>query len=185
MLQELCERIQHCCSTLRWSQNKRNVGSCWLKRLTGFKPCSTTPNKTQQHAQGLQTDATFNIQRTTLHLFARGLSHYSKSALWKTALLDPFFSSSNRLTCLLNFLIKILNEKCHGYTHMLTIRQRRRPWQCRWKIDFASFQFFCAIIPRDSVTQKKGIWAGAEEKGLHPSSDKHCRIYGLAIPVPK
>ena len=22
-------------------------------------------------------------------------------------------------TCLLNFLIQILNEKCHGYTHML------------------------------------------------------------------
>ena len=29
------------------------------------------------------------------------------------------FCSNNRRTCLLNFLIQILNEKCHGYTHML------------------------------------------------------------------
>ena len=29
------------------------------------------------------------------------------------------FCSNNCRTCLLNFLIKILNEKCHGYTHML------------------------------------------------------------------
>ena len=27
--------------------------------------------------------------------------------------------SNNCRTCPLNFLIKILNEKCHGYTHML------------------------------------------------------------------
>ena len=27
--------------------------------------------------------------------------------------------SNNRRTCLLKFLIKVLNEKCHGYTHML------------------------------------------------------------------
>ena len=29
------------------------------------------------------------------------------------------FSSNNRRTCLLKFVIKVLNEKCHGYTHML------------------------------------------------------------------
>ena len=29
------------------------------------------------------------------------------------------FCSNNCRICLLNFLIKILNEKCHGYTHML------------------------------------------------------------------
>ena len=27
--------------------------------------------------------------------------------------------SNNRRTCLLKFLIKVLSEKCHGYTHML------------------------------------------------------------------
>ena len=52
MLEELCKRIQHCCATLRWSRNKRNVGSCWLKSLTGFKLCATTRNKIQQHATG-------------------------------------------------------------------------------------------------------------------------------------
>ena len=50
MLEELSKQIQHYCATLRRSRNKRNVGSCWLKRLIGFKPCETTPNNTQQHA---------------------------------------------------------------------------------------------------------------------------------------
>ena len=45
-------RIQHCCATLWWSRNKRNVGSCWLKSLTRFKLCATTPSNTQQHATG-------------------------------------------------------------------------------------------------------------------------------------
>ena len=60
MLEELCKRIQHCCATLRQSRNKRNVGSCWLKSLTGFKLCATTSNNMQQ---GVQTDATCNIQQ--------------------------------------------------------------------------------------------------------------------------
>ena len=29
------------------------------------------------------------------------------------------FSSNNRRTYLLKFVIKVLNEKCHGYRHML------------------------------------------------------------------
>ena len=60
MLEELCKRIQHCCATLRRSRNKRNVGSCLLKSLTGFKLCATTSNNMQQ---GVQTDATCNIQQ--------------------------------------------------------------------------------------------------------------------------
>ena len=53
-------RLQHCCATLRRSRNKRNVGSCWLKSLTGFKLWATTSNNMQQ---GVQTDATCNIQQ--------------------------------------------------------------------------------------------------------------------------
>ena len=60
MLEERCKRIQHCCATLRRSRNKRNVGSCWLKSLTGFKLCATTSNNIQQHATA---DATCNIQQ--------------------------------------------------------------------------------------------------------------------------
>ena len=59
MLEELCKRIQHCCATLRRSWNKRNVGSCWLKSLTGFKLCAITRNNIQQD---VQTDETCNIQ---------------------------------------------------------------------------------------------------------------------------
>ena len=60
MLEELCKRIQHCYATFRLSRNKRNVGSCWLKSLTGFKLCATTSDNMQQ---GVQTDATCNIQQ--------------------------------------------------------------------------------------------------------------------------
>ena len=42
------------------TERKKNVGSCWLKSLTGFKLCTTTPNNTQR---GVQTDATCNIQQ--------------------------------------------------------------------------------------------------------------------------
>ena len=51
MLEELCKRIQHCCATLRRSQNKRNVGSCWLKSLTCFKLCATTCNRVCKQTQ--------------------------------------------------------------------------------------------------------------------------------------
>ena len=55
LLEELYKRIQHCCATLRRSRNKRNVGSCWLKSLTGFKLGATkkiTRINIQQHATG-------------------------------------------------------------------------------------------------------------------------------------
>ena len=32
--------------------------SCWLKSLTGFKLCATTPNNTQQHATGCANGCT-------------------------------------------------------------------------------------------------------------------------------
>ena len=40
MLEEVWKRIQHCCTTLRRSQNKRNVGSCWFKSLLANKAAS-------------------------------------------------------------------------------------------------------------------------------------------------
>ena len=43
------------------------VGSCWLKSLTGFKLCATTSNNMQQ---GVQTDATCNIQQCCVLLHA-------------------------------------------------------------------------------------------------------------------
>ena len=39
-----CKRAQHCCATLRRSQNNRNVGTCWAKRFTGFKLYATSAN---------------------------------------------------------------------------------------------------------------------------------------------
>ena len=51
-------QIQHYYATLRRAQNKRNVGSCWLKSLTGFKLCAEIRKNMQQ---GVQTDATCDI----------------------------------------------------------------------------------------------------------------------------
>ena len=50
VLAVVCKRMQHCCATLRRSRSKRNVGSFWLKSVTGFKLCATTRNNIQQHA---------------------------------------------------------------------------------------------------------------------------------------
>jgi len=41
------------------------------------------------------------------------------------------------------------------------------------------------IIPSPSVTEKKGIYFGAEERELGPSSDRYGRIYRLAVSVLK
>ena len=40
MLEEVCKRIQLCCATLRRSQSKINLGSCWLKTLLANKVAS-------------------------------------------------------------------------------------------------------------------------------------------------
>ena len=39
-----CKRAQHCCATLRRSQNNRNVGTCCAKSLTGFKLYAASAN---------------------------------------------------------------------------------------------------------------------------------------------
>ena len=39
-----CKRAQHCCATLRRSQNNGNVGTCWVKSLTSLKLCVTSAN---------------------------------------------------------------------------------------------------------------------------------------------
>ena len=33
-------------------EQKKKVGSCWLKSLTGFQLCATTRNNIQQHETG-------------------------------------------------------------------------------------------------------------------------------------
>ena len=56
----------------------------------------------------------------------------------------------------------------------LTIRQRRRQWNRRWKIDFASFQSI-RDYPRSPSNLKERIYFGAEERGPHPNSDRDGR----------
>ena len=53
-----CKRTQHCCTTLRQSQNNRNVRTCWAKSLTGFKLYATSANKCQHCCGSMQTEAT-------------------------------------------------------------------------------------------------------------------------------
>ena len=97
MLEEQYKRIQHCCTTLRRSRNKRNVETCWLKSLTCFKLCATTSNNMQQ---GVQTDATRNIQQcwellannvasvcTRLQVTIYPVIHISSCRAWLQALM--------------------------------------------------------------------------------------------------
>ena len=86
-----CKRAQHCCATLRRSQNKRNVGTCCAKSLTGFKLYAASANKCQHCCGSLQTDATCwaqqccvllanNVASVCMGLYARATSPggYSK-----------------------------------------------------------------------------------------------------------
>ena len=79
MLEELCKRIQHCCATLRrQSRSKRNVGSCWLKSLTGFELCATTRNShltTCKRTQHITSNNVGICWPKILHPFARGLTN--------------------------------------------------------------------------------------------------------------
>ena len=102
----------------------------------------------------------------------------------KNRIAGSIFSSSNRLTCLLNFLIKILNQKCHGYTHMLTIRQRRRPWQCRWKIDFASFQFFARLFQETQLLKRREFGLELKRRDCTQALTKIVEFMGLPFPFP-
>ena len=107
-----------------------------------------------------------------------------KECTMKNRITGSIFSSSNRLTCLLNFLIKILNEKCHGYTHMLTIRQRRRPWQCRWKIDFASFQFFARLFQETQLLKRREFGLELKRRDCTQVLTNIVEFMGLPFPFP-
>ena len=72
------QRIQHCCATLRRSRNKTNVGSCWLKSLTGFKLCATITNNMQQGVQHVTSNNAGSCWPTMLRPFARGLTRRQK-----------------------------------------------------------------------------------------------------------
>ena len=65
-----CNNSQHC-----WANN---VGSCCVplhaaKSLTGFKLCARTPNNMQQ---GVQTDATCNVQQCGVRLHRAELGKF-------------------------------------------------------------------------------------------------------------
>ena len=67
----------------------------------------------------------------------------------------------------------------------LMIRQRRRQWKRSWKIDFASFTNFFALIPSHPVTGKERRSVGTEEGRPRPISDRESKIYRFAVPVLK
>ena len=75
MLEELCKRIQHCCASLRPSRNKRDFGICWLKSLTGFILCATTPNKQETTYIDMQLDS---VCKRTQHVTYNNVSSACK-----------------------------------------------------------------------------------------------------------
>ena len=74
MLEELYKRILHCCATLRRSRNKRNVGSFWLRSLTGFKSCATTCNMVCKRTKHVTSNNVGSCWPTMLRPFARGFT---------------------------------------------------------------------------------------------------------------
>ena len=71
--EERGKRLQHGCATLRRSRNKRNVRSCWLKSLTGFKLCATACNRVCKRTQHVTSNNVGNCWSTMLRPFARRL----------------------------------------------------------------------------------------------------------------
>ena len=55
------------------SRNKRNVGSCWLKSLTGFKLCATTHNRVCKLTQHVTSNNVRSCWSTILHPFTCSL----------------------------------------------------------------------------------------------------------------
>ena len=88
MLEELCKRIQNCCATLRRSRNKRIVGSCWLKSLTGFNLCAraTTCNKGYKRTQHVSSNNVGSCWPRKLCPFARGFTWQKRRKIRVTGL---------------------------------------------------------------------------------------------------
>ena len=114
-------------AALQRSRNKRDVGSCWLKRLTGFKLCAATRNNMQQ---GVQADATCNIQQclellvNNVASVCTGLYSYSGSFRKKGDVLMLFFENqqfNNNLRIMMRVSVmlettKDMRGKCALYT---------------------------------------------------------------------
>ena len=75
--------LLHFTSVISW-QNKRNVGSCWLKTLTGFKLCTTTASNMQQHVTSNNVGSCWP---TMLNSFELGLTQ--KNKVWSVTQLLP------------------------------------------------------------------------------------------------
>ena len=75
--------LLHFTSVISW-QNKRNVGSCRLKTLTGFKLCTTTASNMQQHVTSNNVGSCWP---TMLNSFELGLTQ--KNKVWSVTQLLP------------------------------------------------------------------------------------------------
>ena len=63
-----CKRTHHCWATLRRSQYSRNVGTCWDKRLTGFKLYATSASQGSHDGCPSSTPAPMALNKTVAFL---------------------------------------------------------------------------------------------------------------------
>ena len=142
MLEELCKQIQHCCATLRRSRNKRNVGSCWLKSLTGFKLWQQHPTTCKRGCKRRQRLTSNNVGScwpTMLHPFARGLS--SNVFEWRASTGSEIFSL---LICLSTTKFVLLS--------VLTLIETICPNVCsKSSVPKAHFQSMCVAQKRRCI----------------------------------
>ena len=91
----------------------------------------------------------------------------ARTSLWTTTREDewglgresrPRRENKCKLTPSLN-LIRLLQVVLQGVFYRdLTIRQRRRPWKLRWKIDIGSFKTFSRLSQFALLLKRRGFW---------------------------
>ena len=117
MLEELCKRIQHCCATLRRSRNTRNVGSCWVKSLTGFKLCATTRNRVCKRTQHVTSNNVGSCWPTMMRPFARGLNNKKRTRKKTHKQKRKVYKHTHQ--SYFQFIVSVIDELCIVYVRVI------------------------------------------------------------------
>ena len=125
MLKEVCKRIQHCCATLRRSQSKRNLGSCWLKILLANKFASVW---TRSH--GWRSGESTRLPPMWPRFKSRRRCH---NMSWVSS--ERFFSGYSRFSSLLK------NQHLQIPIPQESGRRRTALWMCYLQIIIYLFYF--------------------------------------------
>ena len=125
MLKEVCKRIQNCCATLRRSQSKRNLGSCWLKILLANKFASVWTR-----SQGWRSGESTRLPPMWPRFKSRRRCH---NVSWVSS--ERFFSGYSRFSPLLK------NQHLQIPIPQESGRRRTALWMCYLQIHYLFILF--------------------------------------------